>query len=152
MNPNFSIEFFNVAVVPALLKAPDQLEADGTEIVNQTLEGIFGSEVTLKTIRFYINADLQNKFRAEHSAVIEAVKKRTYQQGPSVRSLVEDSLSFSPRKSYIRSSTTTFITQNDKVKKPTEEDYEFGRIVDERELSPKADLYNHPPFRRNGGN
>lgn len=149
LNPTFSIKFFNAAVVPPLLEASVYLEPDDTAIVNQTLEGIFGSEVTLTTIKSYTTAELENRFRAKHSGVIGVVDKRTYQQTPSAWDPVgEDSLSFFPRKSFIRGSSTIFITQNDKVKKNTEEAYEFdnnhgwytkkefGRIVDARELFP----------------
>lgn len=98
-NPKFSIEFVNVAVVPPLLKASTKLGADGTEIVNEVLEGIFGPEVTLKTIRSYTTADLQNKFQAKHSNILKTVGTRPYQQTTSAGHLGEDTRSFSPRKS-----------------------------------------------------
>ena len=98
-NPKFSIEFVNVAVVPPLLKASTKLGADQTEIVNEVLEGIFGPEVTLKTIRSYTTADLQNKFQAKHLNVLKTVATRPYQQTTSAGHLVKDSRSFSPVKS-----------------------------------------------------
>lgn len=161
MHPVFAIEFVHDAVVPPLLEASKQLKAEATEVINIGLEGIFGSEVTVTTIGTYTTADLQNMFRGKHSEIIEAVaggKETQIAQGSNssggkrIRKY-QHNLSFTPRKRcfsspYIKSSFTMFIVQNDKVKENTEEDYEFknnrgwyvkkefGRIVEEREVSP----------------
>ena len=163
MHPILAAEFVREAVVPPLLAAAKQLEAEAIKVVNTVLKEIFGEKVMVSTISSYTSADLEKLFRDKHPQVVTD-EAQVSSGGGNLRgetlfplpSVLLPEIGFESSSPYIKSTSATLVSQNGNVQQNTEEEYEFtnnqgvyvkkefGEVVEEKEFDLENFLKQRP--------